>query len=65
YRHRQYLFIDTSSLLTDNIECMTLINNIEQSTTNYQINDDLQACDELYAQLIEVTEKTLEILKDQ
>ncbi|CAG8598186.1 6695_t:CDS:1, partial [Racocetra fulgida] len=44
---------------------MVLVNN-EQALVNYQIDDDdSQACEELYAHLIEITGKTLEILKDQ
>ncbi|CAG8682222.1 24298_t:CDS:2 [Gigaspora margarita] len=67
HRNHQYPFIDTSSLLTDNVEYMALINNdnIEQSITSYQNIDDSQACNKLYTQLIEVIKKTLEILKDQ
>ncbi|CAG8827429.1 14703_t:CDS:2, partial [Gigaspora margarita] len=48
-------YIDTSSLLTNNVEYTALINNnnVKQSITSYQNIDDLQACDKLYAQLIE------------
>lgn len=64
YRHHQYPFLDTSTSLLqmNNFSQFTLqIPNIDEVIED----EDAEVHDEIYNQLIDVTEKTLEILKDQ
>ncbi|CAG8853742.1 42431_t:CDS:1, partial [Gigaspora margarita] len=67
--HYQYPFIDIlpePELINTIEQSIALADNVDiEYEPNCQNIEDTQACEKLYAQLIEVTEQALEILKDQ
>ena len=62
YRHHHYPFLDTSPLqIISNFNSSTLqISNVEV----FNEDEDTKIYDKIYNRLIDVTERTLEILKD-
>ena len=64
YRHHQYPFLDSSPTYIDNFK-LSSSQIIEKFDIVEIVEEDLQDCKELYNRLVDVMEKTLEILRDQ